>query len=99
MVYPPETPIVTMKKQTASSLSEISNFCSNSHARVLVLSLRNINLHVSRAYHYEFEDVIETIDTVDILAPVNSHMVSKNDLPRRILRRLKASTSFYITNG
>lgn len=88
-----------MEKPTAHSLSEIPHFCTNSHARVLVLSRRNIESHVSRVFHYEFEDVIRTIDTVDILAPVASRRGSNNAWPRRVLHKLRTSANLYITHG
>ena len=83
--------MVARKKQTTNHLSELSNVCAQSNARILVLSLRNIKLHVSQVYHYEFEDVIGAIDTVDIFAPVDARMGLKNDLPRRVLRKVQAS--------
>jgi hypothetical protein len=44
--------MVARKKQTTNHLSELSNVCAQSNARILVLSLRNIKLHVSQVYHY-----------------------------------------------
>lgn len=41
----------------------------NEDARVLVVSMRNLKFHVSRAAIYEFEDVISSLDTVDVIAP------------------------------
>jgi hypothetical protein len=83
--------MVARKTHTTNHLSELSNVCAQSNARILVLSLRNISLHVSRVYHYEFEDVIGAIDTVDIFAPVDARIGLKNDLPRRVLRKVQAS--------
>jgi hypothetical protein len=38
-----------------------------------------------------FKQLDTTIDTVDILAPVDARMGAKNDLPRRLLRKVEAS--------
>jgi hypothetical protein len=44
-------------------------------SRVLLASMRNLKLHVSRSAPYEFEDVICGCDTVDLIAPTfNSHL-------------------------
>jgi hypothetical protein len=61
--------------------------------------MRNLRLHVSQVYHAEFEDVIGTIDTVDTLAPVAPPRGAQQDLPHRILRKLKTSINSYIING
>jgi hypothetical protein len=42
---------------------------SPENSRILILSLRNIKLHVSRCFLYEFEDAIGNFDRVDMLTP------------------------------
>ncbi|ARV62541.1 hypothetical protein BZZ01_31420 [Nostocales cyanobacterium HT-58-2] len=43
--------------------------------RVLMVSMRNLKLHVSRSAPYEFEDVICGCDTVDLISPnFNDHL-------------------------
>lgn len=41
----------------------------NEESRVLIVSMRNLKFHVSRAPVYEFEDVICGCDTVDLILP------------------------------
>ncbi|ARV58640.1 hypothetical protein BZZ01_08315 [Nostocales cyanobacterium HT-58-2] len=51
-----------MKSQNITSpLHEVS--------RVLLVSMRNLKLHVSRSGPYEFEDIICACDTVDLITP------------------------------
>src|SRR5687768_10775228 len=40
------------------------------HARILIVSMRNLTTHASRCATYEFEDTIRACDAVDLLAPV-----------------------------
>lgn len=49
----------------------------NKKPRILLLSLRNLKLHVSRCYSYELEDAICEFDSVDMLAPVFSPSLFK----------------------
>jgi hypothetical protein len=45
------------------------------HPRVLLVSMRNLKLHVSRSAPYELEDVICGCDTVDLITPAfNSNL-------------------------
>lgn len=50
-----------MSQQAASRFQKQS--------RVLLLSMRNLKLHVSRSGFYEFEDIIGNSDAVDIISP------------------------------
>lgn len=54
------------------------SFHSNSDARVLMLSQRNLYDHVSRSGGYEFEDVICKSDAVDVFTPCNSYELSSH---------------------
>jgi Glycosyl transferases group 1 len=65
----------------------------NNESRVLLLSMRNLKLHVSRSTIYEFEDVISNCDTVDILAPAcNPNFFS-------ITNKLANETAKVLKNG
>ncbi|MBW4646803.1 MAG: glycosyltransferase [Goleter apudmare HA4340-LM2] len=44
-------------------------FNKSEESRVLIVSMRNLKFHVSRAAIYEFEDVISNLDTVDLIEP------------------------------
>ena len=60
---------------------------SSGKARIGVLSLRNIQRHVSRCYTHEFEDTIYQIDHADLLSPVPR--IYPKDLLSRYTRRLQ----------
>ena len=53
------------------------NLNYSSTPRILVLSHRQINSHVSRAFHYELEDVIAQIDRVDLVSYQNSFQFAR----------------------
>ncbi|MBW4636011.1 MAG: glycosyltransferase [Iphinoe sp. HA4291-MV1] len=42
---------------------------SSEQYRILVVSMRNLKLHVSRSAPYEFEDIISSCDIVDLVTP------------------------------
>jgi hypothetical protein len=46
-----------------------NSFSTSEESRVLIVSMRNLKLHVSRAAIYELEDVISHLDAVDMIAP------------------------------
>lgn len=54
-----------MELHNIERLSQISE----SGARVLLFSTRNLHLHVSYCQRYEFEDIIAEVDNVDLVAP------------------------------
>ena len=51
-------------------------------SRILMLSLRHIIMHVSRCFIYEFEDVIASIDKVDLISPLTTGILEKTVLQR-----------------
>ena len=54
-------------------------------ARTLIISLRNINNYVYNSCLYEFEDVIDRIDEIDLLNLPNANHVQK--LKRKVLQQ------------
>ncbi|MGI0489195.1 glycosyltransferase [Pantanalinema rosaneae CENA516] len=56
-------------------------------ARVLVLSQRKLYQHVANCVRYEFEDLIHSFDTIDVVSPENSYEQSA-----RVFRWLKKVT-------
>ncbi|MBL1173920.1 glycosyltransferase family protein [Pantanalinema sp. GBBB05] len=58
-------------------------------SRVLVLSQRQIQKHVSSCVRYEFEDLINSFDTIDMVVPENSYEKSAEAF--RWIKRLTRS--------
>ncbi len=61
--------------------------------RVLLVSMRNLKFHVSRAAVYEFEDAICSFDTVDLIAPSLDPNVFK------VTNKLANYTAKFLHNG
>ncbi len=79
------------------SLNRDPGLSSNQRARILLLSLRNLKKHVSRALVYEFEDVIQDVDDVDLLAPVCRE--DRDCLAQRVIARVRGRLCSAIGNG
>ncbi|AFY34571.1 glycosyltransferase [Calothrix sp. PCC 7507] len=65
----------------------------NEESRVLIVSMRNLKLHVSRAAVYEFEDVICGCDTVDLIVPSLDPNIFK------VTNKLANNTAKFFKNG
>lgn len=68
---------------------------SSSEPRVLMLSMRNLRLHVSRCGIYEFEDLIRECEDVDLVSPRGELDVFKvtNRLANKAVRILRSVPS------
>lgn len=71
------------------------NFSSNKNLRVLMLSQRKLQEHVSYCGLYEFEDIICDLDAVDLVTPAKSYDLSKEIycLVKRITRSSQFANS------
>ena len=71
-----------------------NNFIGNEQARVLLLSMREIQDLVAYCCLYEFEDVINELDEIDIIKPTNYDRIDFYRKIYKLAKYLTKSTKF-----
>ncbi len=68
---------IILQREVVDSMSSNIPDIDKKESRVLLVSMRNLEFHVSRSSFYEFEDIICGFDAVDIIAPTSHPTVFK----------------------